>query len=318
MKIVVLDGYTLNPGDLSWDALKQLGDVTFHERSAPEEIVERSRDADAVLVNKVILSRDTIAALPELKMISVTATGYNIVDVDAASERGIPVCNVPTYGTRSVAQMAFAHVLEFTQRVAHHDETVRNGRRWASSPDFCYWDFPLIELEGLTAGVVGLGRIGQAFAEMAQSFGMNVIAYRPSKSDPPTGVELTDLDDLFRRSDVISLHCPLTADTENLVNATRLAIMKPTAMLVNTSRGALIDTTALSDALNNGTIAWAGLDVLPEEPPPAEHALYSAKNCRITPHIAWATRSARARLMQTTVDNVAAFVNGTPQNVVNR
>ena len=317
MKIVVLDGHTLNPGDLSWDALRDLGDVELYDRSDPDEVIPRSQGADAVLVNKVVLSRPAIETLSTLQMISVTATGYNCVDVEAADERGIPVCNVPTYGTRSVAQMAFAHVLEFTQRVAHHDDTVRNAGRWASCPDFCYWDFPLVELEGLTLGIVGLGRIGQAMADMGRSFGMNVVAYRPSNRPAPDGITLTDLDDLFRRSDIVSLHCPLTPASENLVNAERLATMKPKAMLVNTSRGQLIDADALADALNNGVIAWAGLDVLAEEPPPADHVLYTAKNCRITPHIAWATQSARSRLMQTTVDNVAAFIAGTPQNVVN-
>lgn len=317
MKIVVLDGYTLNPGDLSWEHLEQLGDVTNHDRSAPEEVLERSAGADAVLVNKVVLSADTIGQLPDLKYIGVTATGFNIVDVDAAADRGIPVCNVPTYGTRSVAQMTFAHVLEFTQNVGHHDRTVREDGRWASGSDFCYWDFPLIELEGLTMGIVGLGRIGLAVAELALAFGMKVVAYSPTPKSPPEGITMVELEDLFQQSDVISLHCPLTPDSENLVNAERLALMKSSAFLVNTSRGPLIDSEALAVALNSGQIAGAGLDVLEVEPPPREHPLYSAKNCRITPHIAWATQAARSRLLQTTVENLAAWQNGQLQNVVN-
>jgi glycerate dehydrogenase len=317
MRIIVLDGHTLNPGDLNWDALKQLGELTVHERTALEEIAERCVGADAVLVNKVPLSADNIAALPDLKYIGVLATGFNIVDVEAAAVRRIPVCNVPTYGTRSVAQMTFAHVLELTQNVGHHDNTVREQGRWASSPDFCYWDFPLVELEGQTMGIVGLGRIGLAVAELALAFGMKVVAYSPSPKTPPDGIGMVELDELFEKSDVISLHCPLTPDSENLVNAQRLAMMKSTAFLVNTSRGPLIDSEALAAALNSGQIAGAGLDVLEVEPPPKEHPLYAAKNCRITPHIAWATQAARGRLLQTAIENVAAFQEGEMQNVVN-
>ncbi|MEO2035103.1 MAG: D-2-hydroxyacid dehydrogenase [Planctomycetaceae bacterium] len=317
MRITVLDGHTLNPGDLSWDNLEQLGEVTLHDHSAPDEVLERAAGADAILVNKVVLSAETIAALSDLKYIGVTATGFNIVDVDAAAGRGIPVCNVPTYGTRSVAQMVFAHILEFTQNVGHHDMTVRGERRWASSPDFCYWDFPLVELAELTMGIVGLGRIGTATAQLAVAFGMNVIACDLLSTTAPDGIKIVEMDEVFEHSDVISLHCPLTPDSENLVNAHRLSIMKPTAFLVNTSRGALIDSEALAIALNSGQIAGAGLDVLEVEPPPKDHPLYTATNCRITPHIAWATQAARRRLLQTVVDNVAAFQQGKLQNVVN-
>lgn len=317
MRITVLDGHILNPGDLNWNALERLGDLTIHERTDPEKIVERSAGEAAVLVNKVPLSAETIAALPDLKYIGVTATGFNIVDVEAAAARRIPVCNVPTYGTRSVAQMTFAHILEFTQNVGHYDHTVREQGGWASSPDFCYWDLPLVELEGQTVGIVGLGRIGMMVAKLALAFGMNVIAYSKSPKTPPDGISMVELDELFEKSDVISLHCPLTPDSANLVNAERLAMMKSTAFLVNTSRGPLIDSEALAVALNSGQIAGAGLDVLDVEPPPKAHPLFGAKNCRITPHIAWATQAARARLLQTAVENVAAFQKGEVQNVVN-
>ena len=317
MRIVVLDGYTLNPGDLTWENLQALGDTEIHDRSAPEEVLPRAANAEVVLVNKVVLSAETIKALPDLKYIGVLATGFNCVDTDAASARSIPVCNVPTYGTNSVAQMTFAHILEFTQNVGHHDRTVRDEGRWAASSDFCYWDFPLIELEHQTLGIVGLGRIGLAVARLGLAFGMKVLAYSPSSKTPVDGITMASLDDLFEQSDIISLHCPLTPESENLVNAQRLASMKSTSYLVNTSRGPLIDSEALSVALNSGQIAGAGLDVLEVEPPPKEHPLYSAKNCRITPHIAWATQAARQRLLATAVQNVKAFLDGSPQNVVN-
>ena len=318
MRIVVLDGYTLNPGDLTWENLQALGDTEIHDRSAPEEVLPRAANAEVVLVNKVVLSAETIKALPDLKYIGVLATGFNCVDTDAASARSIPVCNVPTYGTNSVAQMTFAHILEFTQNVGHHDRTVRDEGRWAASSDFCYWDFPLIELEHQTLGIVGLGRIGLAVARLGLAFGMKVLAYSPSSKTPVDGITMASLDDLFEQSDVISLHCPLTPESENLVNAQRLASMKSTSHLVNTSRGPLIDSEALAVALNSGQIAGAGLDVLEVEPPPKEHPLYSAKNCRITPHIAWATQAARQRLLATAVENVKTFLDGSPQNVVNR
>lgn len=316
MKIVVLDGYTLNPGDLSWDELKSLGECEIYDRTPPGEVVKRAADAEIVLTNKAIVSREHIQALPRLKYIGVLATGYNIVDVAAARECNIPVANVPTYGTRSVAQHTFTLLLELTQHVGHHAQTVRDGR-WTKSPDFCYWDYPLVELEGLTMGIVGFGRIGRAVADLALGFGMKVFVTSATPKQALPGVRFVDLETLLRQSDVVSLHCPLTAQTKGLVNKERLLLMKPTAFLLNTSRGPLIDEAALADALNSGRIAGAGLDVLSVEPPPAGNPLLQAKNCLITPHIAWATRSARSRLMQAAVANIRAFLDGNPQNVVN-
>jgi glycerate dehydrogenase len=308
MNIVVLDGYTLNPGDLSWDALRELGSCEIYDRSAPDEIVPRSTSAEIVLTNKVKLNGEYISSVPTLKYIGVTATGYNIVDVAAARERKVIVTNVPTYGTQSVAQMTFALLLELTQHVGHHAQTVREGR-WTRSPDFCYWDYPLIELDGLTLGIIGFGRIGKMVGQLAEAFGMKVLTY--SRKQP-----VAEMETLFRRSDIISLHCPLTPQTEHLVNEKRLAWMKPTAFLLNTSRGPLIDESALAKALNEGRIAGAGLDVLAVEPPTADNPLLRAKNCLITPHIAWATRAARSRLMEAVVENVRAILAGESKNVV--
>ena len=308
MNIVVLDGYTLNPGDLSWDALRELGSCEIYDRSAPDEIVPRSTSAEIVLTNKVKLNGEYISSVPTLKYIGVTATGYNIVDVAAARERKVIVTNVPTYGTQSVAQMTFALLLELTQHVGHHAQTVREGR-WTRSPDFCYWDYPLIELDGLTLGIIGFGRIGKMVGQLAEAFGMKVLTY--SRKQP-----VAEMETLFRRSDIISLHCPLTPQTEHLVNEKRLAWMKPTAFLLNTSRGPLIDESALAKALNEGRIAGAGLDVLAVEPPTADNPLLRAKNCLITPHIAWATRAARSRLMEAVVANVRAFLAGESKIVV--
>ena len=317
MKIVVLDGYTLNPGDLSWSSLEALGETTIHERSADDEVVERAKGADVILVNKVPITREIMDNLPDLKYVGVLATGYNIVDTEAARERGIPVTNVPTYGTTSVAQMVFAHVLNLAQHVAHHAETVRQGR-WSDSNDWSYWDCPLIELAGLTMGVLGYGRIGRTTGELAKAFGMEVIAYDPFVQDAEqNGTRIVDLETLFRESDVISLHTPLTPDTEGLVNKKYLSMMKPTALLINTSRGPVINEPDLAEALNAGQIAGAGLDVLSAEPPPPDNPLLTAKNCYVTPHISWATRSARARLLEVVVENIAAFARGEPQNVVN-
>lgn len=317
MKIVVLDGYTLNPGDLSWDGLKALGDTTIYDRTPPELTVERAKDADIVLTNKVVIDRQVLDQLPNLKYISVLATGYNIVDVQAARERGIPVSNVPTYGTMSVAQMVMAHLLNLTQHVAEHAQTVREGQ-WSRSEDWCYWIYPLIELQDLTMGIVGFGRIGRAVSKMAQAFGMKVIAYDQYVQDPgDPAVEMVSFEDLLRRADVITFHTPLTPETEKMLNAETLKLVKKTAFIINTSRGPVIDNAALAEALNNEQIAGAGLDVLDVEPPPPDHPLLTAKNCYITPHISWATRSARARLMEITVENVASFLRGEPQNVVN-
>ena len=317
MKIVVLDGYTVNPGDLTWKDLEALGSSTVYDRTPAELTVARANGAEIVLTNKTVLSADIIGRLEQLQYIGVLATGYNVVDVEAARKRGIPVANVPAYGTESVAQMVFAHLLNLTQHVAHHAETVRAGR-WSACPDFCYWDTPLIELQGLTMGIIGLGRIGRAVARLARAFGMKVIAYDVTTPSPlPEGCKMAELDDIFRRADVVSLHCPLTPQTDCLVNKERLASMKPTAFLINTSRGSLIDEQALAEALNDGKIAGAGLDVVATEPPSQDNPLLNAKNCYITPHIAWATRAARKRLLQVSVENIAAFLDGRPQNVVN-
>jgi glycerate dehydrogenase len=316
MRIVVLDGYTLNPGDLSWESLTALGPCDIYDRSSPEEVLARAHDAEIVLTNKVQLSREVIAQLPRLRYVGVLATGYNCVDVAAARERNIVVTNVPTYGTASVSQMVLAHMLNFTQRVAHHAQTVAE-ERWTTSADWCYWDFPLIELADRTMGIVGFGRIGQEVAQVARALRMRVLASDARPIEPADGITGADVDTVFRQSDVVSLHCPLTPQTRHLVDRRRLGLMKRSAFLINTSRGPLIDDEALADALNAGQIAGAGLDVLSEEPPPAGNPLLRAQNCWITPHIAWATGSARARLLAIAVDNVRSFLEGRTRNVVN-
>lgn len=313
MHITVLDSHTANPGDLNWKALQQLGSCTFHDRTADADTVSRAQGADIVLTNKTLLSADTIAALPSLKCIGVLATGCNVVDIQAARQRGIPVCNVPEYSTPNVAQAVFALLLELTNRTGHHAQTVREGR-WSASQDFCYWDGDLVELAGLTLGIVGYGRIGQAVATVARSFGMKILINRRSAGSGP---ESADLQTLLCHSDVVTLHCPLTPQTEQLIDASKLAEMKPTAFLINTSRGGLVNERDLARALNDGRIAGAGLDVLSVEPPSASNPLLTAKNCIITPHIAWATRNARRRLLEVTAANVRAFQEGRPQNVVN-
>jgi len=317
MKLVILDAYTTNPGDLSWDGLRALADCEIHDRTATDQIVARAADAEMVLTNKTLVDGAVIEALPKLRYVGVLATGHDIVDTAAARRRRIPVCNVPEYGTPNVAQATFALLLELTNRVGHHAQTVRDGR-WSASPDFCYWDCPQIELAGLTLGIVGLGRIGQAVAGIAAAFGMKVLAC--DKFSPATAggsIRLAGLDEVFRASDAVTLHCPLTADNRELVDAPRLAAMKPSAYLVNTARGGLVHDAALAAALNTDRLAGAGLDVLSIEPPLSNNPLLTAKNCFITPHIAWATQAARRRLIQTTVDNVQAFLQGRPINVVN-
>lgn len=316
-RIVCLDGYTLNPGDLDWGPIQALGEFVTHDRSTPSEVVSRAEGAEIVLTNKTALSREHFARLPKLKYVGVLATGYNVVDIEAARERKIPVANIPTYGTRSVAQMVFAHLLNLTQRVGAHAGTVREGQ-WVKCPDFCYRVTPLVELEGLTMGIVGFGRIGQTTGAIARAFGMRVLAFSPGLSlGEREGARSVPLEELLRESDAVSLHCPLTTETKGLINRERLGLMKPTAFLVNTSRGPLVDEAALAEALNAGKIAGAGLDVLAVEPPKADNPLLAAKNCFITPHIAWATRAARARLLQIAADNVRAFLAGKPRNVVN-
>jgi glycerate dehydrogenase len=314
MRIVVLDGHVLNPGDLSWGELQALGPCEIFPRTPPEQVVARALDAGIILVNKVEIRRETMARLPRLKYVGVLATGYDCVDVDAARQRRIVVANVPAYGTDSVAQMVFAHLLNLAQHVGDHARSVAAGG-WTQSTDWCYWGQPLVELAGRTMGIVGLGRIGRATARLALAFGMEVLAFDVA---PPAmeKVAAVDLDTLFRRSDAVSLHCPLTPETRRLVNVGRLATMQRTAVLINTSRGALVDEQALADALNAEQIAGAGLDVLAVEPPPAGHPLLTAKHCYVTPHIAWATRSARQRLLNIAVANVRGFLLGRPQNVV--
>lgn len=315
MNIVILDAYTANPGDLSWDALAALGALAVHDRTEDADIVARARDAEVVLTNKTVLTRDVLAALPRLKCICVLATGYNVVDVAAAKEHGVAVCNVPEYSTPNVAQAVFALILELTNRTGHHDRTVHEGR-WAACEDFCYWDGDLVELAGLTLGIVGYGRIGQAVARVGRAFDMRILAHRRAATGTIEGGDYADLDRVFAESDIVSLHCPLTPDTKELVNAPRLATMKRTAFLINTARGALVNEADLARALDAGTIAGAGLDVLTVEPPAASNPLLKAKNCVITPHVAWATRNARRRLIDATVANVRAFLDGTPRNVV--
>ena len=315
MNIVVLDGYTLNPGDLSWDELQSLGPCAIYDRTLPAEVAPRAADAGILLTNKTEITGSHMQNLPRLKHIGVLATGTNVVDLAAARVRAIPVTNVPAYGTNSVAQMTFALLLELTQRTGHHARTVSEGR-WARSTDWCYWDFPLIELAGLTLGIVGFGRIGGAVGELGAAFGMKVLACDNTANAAPPFVRFVELDALFRESDIVSLHCPLTPQTTELVNAQRLALMKPTAFLLNTSRGPLVDERALADVLNSGRIAGAAMDVLSKEPPPADNPLLTAQNCLITPHLAWATRAARSRLMKIAVENVRAFQQGRPQNVV--
>jgi glycerate dehydrogenase len=318
MKIVVLDGGTLNPGDLTWEGLEALGETKIYDRTPVDQVLERSRGAQVLLVNKVVIDRKLMDQLPELKFICVLATGYNVVDTQAAKEKGILVSNIPTYGTQSVAQMVMAHVLNLTQHVGYHADTVRAGR-WSHSDEWCYWDFPMIELHGLTMGVVGFGRIGRNSAAVAKSFGMKILAYDEFVKDSgDPDVEMVDFRTLLKRSDVVTFHTPLTPETEGMLNAETLKLMKPSAFVINTSRGPVIDSQALADALNSDQLAGAGLDVLDVEPPPADHPLLTAKHCYVTPHISWATRSARARLMQTAVDNVAGYTNGQPLNVVNK
>ena len=314
MKIVILDGYSANPGDLSWQELEQLAEVTVYERTNPTETVARAADAEIVLTNKVVINKDVLVQLPKLKYIGVLATGYNVVDIEAAHERGIVVTNVPAYSTESVAQMVFAHLLTVTNRTEHYAIQNRNGR-WTENPDFCYWDFPHMELAGKTFGVVGLGNIGQRVAQIALAFGMKVKAMT-SKTTLPAGVEKVSLAALLAASDILSLHCPLTESTRHLINAETLRQMKPTAVLINTGRGPLIDDEAVAKALADGRLAAFCADVLTEEPPKADNPLLQQPNAFITPHIAWASKEARIRLLQVATNNVRAFIGGKPVNMV--
>ena len=301
MKIIVLDGYGLNPGDLSWDAMSALGDLMVYDRTSPSELLARAEGAEVLITNKTLITADDMAALPALKYIGVLATGYNVVDIDAAKAHRIVVTNIPAYSTPSVAQMVFAHLLNITQRVDYYANENKQGR----------WDTPLMELEGKKMGIVGFGNIGQATGRIAQTFGMEVCVYTSKPQFAlPSGVKKMELDTLFAECDVISLHCPLTPETKELVDASRLKLMKPTAILINTGRGPLVNEQDLADALNQGVIAAAGLDVLSVEPSTADNPLLSAKNCFITPHIAWATKEARTRLMDIAVGNLKAYQEG--------
>ena len=316
MRITVLDGYGLNPGDLSWKGFEALGDCTVYDRTTPEQLMERAAGAEILITNKTILTADILKALPDLKYVGILATGYNVVDVKAAKELGIVVTNIPAYSTDSVAQMVFAQILTITQRVEYYTEENRKGR-WANSRDFCYWDTPLMELAGKKIGIVGFGHTGQATARIALAFGMKVFAYTSKSAEQlPADITKLSLDELFRTCDVVSLHCPLTDTTKNLVNAERLKQMKSSAILINTGRGPLVNEKDLADALNNGTIYAAGVDVLSCEPPKADNPLLAAKNCYITPHIAWATKEARVRLMDIAVENLRSFLSGTVINNV--
>lgn len=317
-KLVVLDGYTLNPGDLSWDELKTLAPVLeIHDRTAPGEILARALGADLVLSNKVRLTAETLAQLPELKYIGVLATGFDVIDVSAAKSQGIVVSNVPSYSTHSVMQVVFGFILEWTHHVAHHAERVRKGA-WTQCPDFAFWDFPLTELHGKTLGIIGFGKIGQAVGRIGHAFGMKILTASKTPKDADYPVSYGSLDDVFAQSDFLSLHCPLTPDTRGLVNRERLEKMKPTAYLINTARGPVVNEADVARALDEGLIAGFGADVLSAEPPPADNPLLTAKNALITPHFAWASVEARRRLMQATLENIRAFLAGSPQNVVSK
>ena len=316
MKIVILDGYTANPGDRSWKGLEALGELTVYDRAKADETVARAAEADIVLTNKVIINKEVIAQLPRLKYVGVLATGYNVVDIEAAHERGIIVTNVPAYSTESVAQMVFAHLLTVTNRTEHYAILNRQGR-WSTNPDFCYWDTEMTELAGKTFGIVGLGNIGCRVAQIALAFGMKVKALTSKTADAlPAGIEKASLEELLATSDVVSLHCPLTDNTRRMMNGETLRLMKPTAILINTGRGPLVDDQAIAEALEEGRLAAFCADVLTEEPPKADHPLLKQPNAFITPHIAWATKEARSRLIQVATDNVSSFLSGKAINVV--
>ena len=317
MKIVILDGYTENPGDLSWEGFAALGELTVYERTAAADIVPRIGDAEIVYTNKTPITAETLAACPKLRYIGLLATGYNVVDVAAAKARGVAVTNIPTYGTAAVAQFAIAMLLEICHHVAHHSDAVHAGR-WTANPDWCFWDYPLIELDGKTMGIIGFGRIGQATGRIARALGMRVLAYDSRPSDAGRAIaEYVPLDELLANSDVISLHCPLFPETEGIVNQANIARMKDGVILLNNSRGPLVVEQDLSDALNSGKVYAAGLDVVSTEPIRPDNPLLKAKNCFITPHISWAPRESRQRLMDIAVENLRAFLAGAPVNVVN-
>lgn len=317
MQIVLLDGYASNPGDLTWEPLKEMGEVTVYDRTQPSEVVERAHDAEIIVTNKVTLTRQTLEQLPNLRLICVLATGYNTIDTLAARDLGITVCNVPAYSTDSVAQMVFALILNMTNRVAHYARQTREGR-WSAAPDFCYWDLPVSELTGKTLGIVGLGHIGAKVASIARDFGMDVFAFTSKNSTGlPDYIQKTTLEGLLGVSDILTLHCPLTPDTHELINARTLARMKHGALLVNTGRGPLVNEGDVAEALASGQLGGYGADVMCSEPPAADNPLFAQPNAFITPHIAWASVEARQRLLNATFDNIRAFQDGHPQNVVN-
>lgn len=316
MKIVELDGYVANPDDISWEPLKALGELTVYSRTKAEDVVERAKDAEIVLTNKVVFTDEVMAQLPKLKYIGVLATGYNVIDVEAAHRRGIVVTNIPAYSTESVVQMTFAQILNITNQVGHYADEVR-GKRWSNNPDFCYWDTPLIELSGKTMGIVGLGHIGSRVAHVAREFGMDVFALTSKDSSQlPDGIQKTTIDGLLGVADILTLHCPLTKDNYHMINAERLEQMKPGAILINTARGALVDEAAVAKALESGHLAAYGADVMDVEPPKADNPLLGQPHAFLTPHIAWATKEARTRLMNICVANVKAFIEGHPINRV--
>ena len=319
MKIVVLDGYTLNPGDISWEGMEALGEVTVYDRTKPEEVVERIGDAEVVYTNKTPITRETLDQCENIRFIGVLATGYNIIDIEAAKEKGIPVSNIPTYGTAAVSQFAIALLLELCHHIGEHSDAVKNGE-WTSNPDWCFWKYPLVELAGKTMGIVGFGRIGQDTGKIAQALGMKVLAfdaYKRPELESET-CRYADLDTLLAESYVISLHCPLFPDTEGIINKDTIAKMKTGVMIINDSRGPLIVEEDLRDALNSGKVAGAALDVVSTEPIKMDNPLLSAKNVILTPHIAWAPKESRQRLMDIAVENLQCFVDGAPQNVVNK
>ena len=318
MKMVVLDGYTENPGDLSWDGLREFGELTVYDRTGSEdEVIARIGEAEVVFVNKVPITKRVLEECPNIKFISVLATGYNVIDIKAAAEKGIVVSNIPSYGTAAVAQFAIALLLEVCHHVAHHSEAVHQGR-WAANPDWCFWDYPLIDLQGKTMGIIGFGRIGQATGRIAKAMGMKVIAYsRSVREDGKDIAEYVDLDTLLRTSDVIALHCPLFPETEGIINKANIAKMKDGVIIINNSRGQLVVEQDLADALNSGKVYAAGLDVVSTEPIREDNPLLKAKNCLITPHISWAPKESRQRIMDMSYNNLKAFVEGKPINVVN-
>lgn len=317
MKIVVLDGYGVNPGDLSWETLEALGDVEVYPRTAPEDVIDRCFNAEIILTNKVVINKQILVSLPRLKYIGVLATGYNVVDVDTASDLDIIVTNIPAYSTDSVVQMTFAHILTMTNRVEHYTQQNRNGR-WSHNPDFVYWDTQLIELAGKTMGIVGLGNIGMKVAQLARCFGMEVYAFTSKASSLlPEGIQKTTFEGLLSVSDILSLHCPLNRSTREMINASSLAKMKEGALLINTGRGPLVNEADVAEALRSGHLGGYGADVMCQEPPAEDNPLFSAPNAYITPHIAWATFEARKRLIAIAVGNVKAFIDGNPVNVVN-